>query len=96
MKKTHNILVIDDAPQLLPGTEQALILMVDDHQANLQVLGAILKKKYRTVSAKDGFKALEFAKEKRPDLILLDIMMPDMDGFEVCAKLKESPETMLI
>jgi len=85
MNKTNKILVIDD--------ESPLILMVDDNLANLQVLVALLEKKYKTAIAKDGFKALEFAKKKRPDLILLDIMMPDMDGFEVCAKLKESPET---
>jgi CheY-like chemotaxis protein len=67
--------------------------MVDDNPTNLQVLGTLLEGKYKTAIAKDGFKALEFVKKRRPDLILLDIMMPDMDGFEVCAKLKASPET---
>ena len=93
MNTTHKILAIDDNPQLLPNIKQALILIVDDHSANLDLLGAVLGKQYKTAIAKGGFKALEMAREKRPDLILLDIMMPDMDGFEVCTKLKASPET---
>lgn len=67
--------------------------MVDDNQRNLQVLGTLLDEKYRTAIAKDGTKALEFVSKRKPDLILLDIMMPDPNGFDVCAKLKASSET---
>ncbi|MCP4352657.1 MAG: response regulator [Desulfobacterales bacterium] len=73
--------------------KQPMILMVDDNLINLQVLGNLLEGKYKTVIAKTGFKALEIAGKIQPDLILLDIMMPKMDGFEVCTKLKQSPKT---
>ncbi|MCP4153372.1 MAG: response regulator [bacterium] len=71
-----------------------LILIVDDVPKNLQVLGAILRKEeYKIAPATSGVQALNMLKEIQPDLILLDVMMPDMDGFEVCAKLKESKAT---
>ena len=73
--------------------EQPLILLVDDNSKNLQVLGNFLEDHYNTAIAKNGYKALEFVERERPDLILLDIMMPDMDGFEVCMKLQASPQT---
>lgn len=70
--------------------EQSLILLVDDNVKNLQVLGTLLEGKYRTAVAKDGLKALKFVEEMLPDLILLDIMMPEMDGYTVCQKIKAS------
>lgn len=70
-----------------------LILIVDDDTINIDILLESLQDEYRLGIAKNGVKALEFAKEHKPDLILLDIMMPEMDGFEVCEKLKESEET---
>lgn len=71
-----------------------IILMVDDHPRNLQVLGAILKKHdYSIAVARSGEQALEFVQEVTPDLILLDIMMPLMDGFEVCRRIKSNPAT---
>ncbi len=73
--------------------EQSLILMVDDNPINLQIMGNLLEGIYKTAIAKNGFKALEVAAKIQPDLILLDIMMPEMDGFEMCAKLKESSKT---
>ncbi len=70
--------------------KKPLILVVDDNPHNLKVLGTILKKNgLNPAAANDGIKALEFIKRKQPDLILLDIMMPDMDGFEVCKCLKQ-------
>lgn len=67
----------------------ATILIVDDEPKNLQVLGNILKiHKFKIALASNGTEALELAMELRPDLILLDVMMPQMDGFEVCKKLK--------
>jgi len=73
--------------------EQALILMVDDNPKNLQILGSLLEGKYRTAFARNGIKALEFINKKIPDLVLLDIMMPEIDGYEVCMRLKSSPQT---
>ena len=73
--------------------EQA-ILMVDDNPANLQVLQATLEGKgYRLLAARDGASALAAAAKAAPDLVLLDIMLPDMDGFDVCRHLKSDPET---
>jgi two-component system cell cycle response regulator len=71
----------------------AQILVVDDVPANIKLLEAKLASEYYgVITAKDGFEALLKAKEHRPDLILLDVMMPGMDGFETCQKLKEDPE----
>jgi len=68
------------------------ILVVDDTEANIDMLLAILKN-YDVIPALSGEDALNIAKEETIDLILLDIMMPDMDGFEVCEKLKEDEKT---
>jgi len=73
--------------------EKPLILLVDDNPKNLQVLGNLLEGTYKTAVAENGFEALEFVKKKLTALILLDIVMPDMDGFEVCQRLKADPET---
>lgn len=72
--------------------EQTLptLLVVDDEPANLRVLKHILQDQYRLVFAKSGAEALRLAQEQKPALILLDVMMPDMTGFEVCEKLKAS------
>ena len=75
----------------------ARILIVDDVPANTRLLEAKLSAEYYQVaSAKDGFEALRMAQEWQPDLILLDVMMPGMDGFECCRKLKEDPATLHI
>jgi len=67
------------------------ILIVDDVPANLKVLGDILKSEgYKVRPVPNGTLALQVALKEKPDLILLDIMMPDMDGYEVCRRLKES------
>jgi putative two-component system response regulator len=70
---------------------QPLILAVDDEASNLQLLRQILQDHYRLRFAKDGPRALELAREDAPDLILLDVMMPGMSGYEVCAALKADP-----
>jgi adenylate cyclase len=73
------------------------ILIVDDTPANIAAALAILKDQYRTRVATSGTKALEQAgAADKPDLILLDVTMPDMDGYEVCARLKADPETASI
>jgi putative two-component system response regulator len=73
------------------------ILMVDDNPANLQVLQTILEGQgCRLLTARDGAGALSVATKEKPDVILLDIMMPDMDGFDVCRNLKADPATFEI
>jgi adenylate cyclase len=73
------------------------ILIVDDTPANIAPALAILKDQYRTRVATSGAKALEHAgAADKPDLILLDVTMPEMDGYEVCARLKADPETASI
>lgn len=69
------------------------ILIVDDVSANLKVLGDMLKGEgYKVRPVPNGMLALQVASKEKPDLILLDIMMPDMDGYEVCRRLKENPK----
>ena len=66
-----------------------VILVVDDNPMNLKLVTFILNQHYRVIVAQDGTNAITIAEQKQPDLILLDIMMPGMDGYEVCRKLKE-------
>lgn len=74
--------------------ETATILLVDDNPQNLKVLYETLKDRgYHLLIANDGEKALSLAERHRPELILLDIMMPGMDGFTVCERLKANPAT---
>lgn len=73
------------------------ILIVDDTPANIAAALAILKDQYRTRVATGGAKALEHAgAADKPDLILLDVTMPEMDGYEVCGRLKADPQTASI
>jgi len=75
----------------------ARILIVDDVPANTRLLEAKLSAEYYQVaSAKNGFDALTMAKDWQPDLVLLDVMMPGMDGFECCQRLKDDPGTLHI
>jgi two-component system alkaline phosphatase synthesis response regulator PhoP len=72
----------------------ATILVVDDNEQNLELLIAYLEDlQCRTIPAKDGIAALEIIKKSMPDLILLDVMMPKMSGFEVCRRIKNNPAT---
>jgi putative two-component system response regulator len=72
------------------------ILLVDDEPSNLHVLKQILQEHYHLLFAKDGQKALELCREKKPDLILLDIMMPEISGYDVCIELKKDHNTAKI
>jgi putative two-component system response regulator len=73
--------------------KKALVLIVDDNSTNIDLLVNTLKDEYRLGIAKNGPKAIEYAHKFVPDLILLDIMMPEMNGYEVCKRLKESETT---
>ena len=73
---------------------KSTVLIVDDVSANIDVLNAILHEIYNIKIALNGAKALEIATmEPHPDIILLDVMMPEMNGYEVCTKLKQSTST---
>lgn len=72
------------------------ILLVDDEPANLHVLKHILQDDYRLLFARDGERALELASNERPQLILLDVMMPGTTGHKVCVRLKADPRTEAI
>lgn len=70
------------------------ILVVDDIACNIQVLKGVLDTEYKVLAATNGHKALTIARQHpQPDMILLDVMMPEIDGFEVCRLLKENPST---
>ncbi len=74
--------------------QKQTVLVVDDAPSNIQVVNSILKDTYKVRIATNGAKALELAKATPPpDLILLDVMMPGMDGYEVCTQLKADPGT---
>lgn len=79
-----------------PPDRRPRILVVDDEPTNLQLLRQILQNQYRLLFAKDGARTLELARQERPDLILLDVMMPGMTGFETCRRLKAEPLTAAI
>lgn len=73
---------------------QQTILIVDDVPTNVQILADALRKDYRIKVANNGLAALEIARRKpHPDLILMDVMMPEMDGLEACRQLKQHPDT---
>src|SRR5438309_6318335 len=80
-------------------TEQKLprILVVDDIRANSMLIEAYLKPMgYEVMTVDSGLGALELARESPPDLVLLDVRLPDLDGFEVCRKLREEQATSLV
>ncbi len=71
------------------------VLVVDDNPQNLELLAAYMEdlEGIETLTATNGLEAMDLVARRRPDLILLDIMMPRMSGFEVCRQLKNNPET---
>jgi putative two-component system response regulator len=79
-----------------PNLEKPTILVVDDAPENIYLLNAILHPHYQVKAATSGAQALELTAQSRPDLILLDVMMPEMNGYEVCQRLKSSNLTRQI
>ncbi|MGB0781594.1 MAG: HD-GYP domain-containing protein [Marinomonas sp.] len=84
-----NIAEIDSKMQL----QDKRVLIVDDVPRNIDLLKDILSERYQVQIAKSGKVALDIIERTMPDIILLDIMMPDMNGFEVCEKVKANPKT---
>ncbi|NEN93414.1 MAG: response regulator transcription factor, partial [Okeania sp. SIO3H1] len=79
------------------SNKQSSILVVDDEPDNVFLLEELLTSEgYITVSANGGKEALEVASHSHPDLILLDVMMPEIDGFEVCNRLRQNPQLKTI
>lgn len=78
------------------GVKKNTILVVDDNPNNLSLVTSLIKPYYEVLLANNGEKALVVANEKKPNLILLDIMMPGVSGFEVCELLKKNTETQSI
>src|SRR6185436_1869491 len=84
------------APLILPAEAlppSARILVVDDQPTNIQVVGSVLGKLgHEIIPASDGLTALKRLALRPPDLILLDLLMPEMDGYEVCRRLRENAD----
>ena len=83
---------------LVPGIHQlcarrAQLLIVDDNAINISLINSILTTEYDVFMATSGREALEMCRNAPPDLVLLDVMMPDIDGLEVCRQLKQHPKT---
>ncbi len=78
----------------MSGMKKSKILTVDDNEVNLKMLRIALERSgYEVIAAVDGVEALEVVREQKPDLVLLDIMMPKKDGLEVCEDMKKDPAT---
>ncbi|MCP4837300.1 MAG: response regulator [Phycisphaera sp.] len=86
--------IAEEALDVDTALPEALVLLVDDNQQNLELILAYLDDLgCRTVTATNGIEAMEMIDSKKPDLVLLDVMMPRMSGFEVCQKIKSDPST---
>ncbi len=84
----------EDALDVDTAFEDAMVLLVDDNQQNIELMQAYLDDlPCRTATAMDGVEAMKAIERDRPDLVLLDVMMPRMSGFEVCQKIKSNPAT---
>jgi two-component system, cell cycle response regulator len=81
----------------LPATEPGRILVVDDNQDNIEIIATRLRfRGYEILEASDGAQALEQVTDHAPDLILLDVMLPDIDGYEISRRIKGSPDLPFI
>lgn len=85
----------DSRPQsATSSTARGVVLIVDDQMANIQVVGTVLTREgYEVIPATSGTQALQRVAARLPDLVLLDVVMPEMDGFAVCRRLREHPDT---
>ena len=75
----------------------ARILVVDDQRSNVEMMAGVLKARgYAVYTALDGQQALEQVRELTPDLVVSDILMPGVDGYDLCRRLRAAPETALL
>jgi putative two-component system response regulator len=81
---------------ILPPDDRARVLVVDDEDTNRRLLTRLLAAEYHVVTAPDGEEALALLERIDVDLVLLDVRLPGLDGFEVCARLKRTPKTRLV
>lgn len=82
------------SPAPVSGTARGVVLVVDDQIKNIQIVGTILTREgYEVIPATSGAQALQRINARVPDVVLLDVVMPEMDGFEVCRLLHERPDT---
>jgi two-component system sensor histidine kinase/response regulator len=87
-------MIVDPQPPLSPSTARGVVLVVDDQMQNIQVVGTVLTREgYEVIPATSGAQALQRIAARLPDLVLLDVVMPDVDGFAVCKRLREHPDT---
>jgi two-component system cell cycle response regulator len=98
MTQTNPAVAAAAATATLPNNEsflpQSTVLIVDDNPQNVELLQAFLESlPVRIVTAGDGIEALKRVEEHNPDLILLDVMMPQLSGFQVCKRIKADPKT---
>lgn len=75
------------------GTKKPMVMIIDDAPANIRLLNACLAEEYSVRFATSGVAGIGIVRSQNPDIVLLDVMMPKMDGYEVCAALKADPET---
>ena len=86
--------MVDQQHAMTDNEKSPVILIVDDNVQNLELLQAYLEElDCETIAAYDGPEALDLVAKRQPDLLLLDIMMPKMSGFEVCKRIKNDPKT---
>lgn len=88
-------MIEDSNHSLSPDTTaRGVVLVVDDQMQNIQVVGTVLTREgYEVIPATSGAQALQRLSARLPDLVLLDVVMPEMDGFAVCKRLREHPDT---
>lgn len=93
---SSRLLVVARAAEKLcrvPTRRRPLVLLVEDNQTQLDLYELVVGTEYATVHATRGKDALELASEQQPDVIVMDVMLPDVDGLEVCRRLHAHPQT---
>ncbi|MES2772038.1 MAG: diguanylate cyclase [Pseudomonadota bacterium] len=90
---THAVGKDPNSPPHFPPGRQPRLLVVDDKPLNIQILYQIFSEDYQVFMATSGEQALALSVDRQPDLILLDVVMPNMDGYEICHRLKKDPLT---
>jgi DNA-binding response OmpR family regulator len=76
--------------------QKNILVVEDEKDIRMLIARSLDEKKFRVIQAESGAKALKFLENEQPDLILLDVMMPDIDGFELCQKIKDQPKLQKI